>query len=52
MSDTVARRLVRENKIEHFRIRNAYYIPKISAIEFAVSEEYAELKKTLKHVLN
>ena len=51
MSDTVARRLLRENRVEHFLIRHTYYIPKVSAIEFAVSEEYEKLKKKLRHKL-
>ena len=52
MSDAVARRLMRENKVEHYFIRQTYYIPKVSAIEFAVSEEYEEMKKRLRHTLN
>ena len=49
MSDAVARRLMRENKVEHYCIGHTYFIPKVIAIEFAVSEEYEEMKKRLRH---
>lgn len=52
MSDNIARKLMRENAVKHFYIRYTYFIPKCCAIDYALSEEYAELKKTLKNVLN
>ena len=46
VSDTFARKLIRENRVQKFFIRPYYYIPKSSVIEYVLSEDYK--KRNLK----
>ncbi len=43
-----ARKLLRENRVQHFMIRYTYLIPKTYIIDYVLSDDYAEFKKTLK----
>lgn len=48
ISESAARRLMRENRVKHFYIDQTYQIPKLYVIEYVLSEDYAEYKKHLK----
>lgn len=43
-----ARKLLQENRVHHFMVRHTYLIPKVWVIEYVLSDDYAEFKKTLK----
>lgn len=51
IADRTALKLMQDNVIEHFYIRQQYLIPKIFIIDFVVSEYYQEYKKILKHTV-
>jgi hypothetical protein len=40
VGDTYARKLLRKNLVEHFIIRNTYYIPKAKVVDFMLSPNY------------
>ena len=48
IGDSTARKLMRGNYIQHFCIRHTYLIPKVSVIDYVLSEHYAEYRKALK----
>ena len=48
IGDKTARKLIRENRVQHFCIRCTYLIPKAWVIDYVLSEHYTEYKKTLK----
>lgn len=48
IGDSLARRLIRENKVRHFYIKPYYYIPKSSVIEYVMSEDYAKRRLKVK----
>lgn len=43
-----ARKLLRENRLQHFYVRCTYLIPKGWVIDYVLSDHYKEYKKTLK----
>jgi hypothetical protein len=48
IGDSTARKLIRENRVKHFYIRNTYLIPKNRVIEYVLSKHYAKYKLKLK----
>ncbi len=48
IGDGTARKLMRENRVQHYYIRTTYMIPKPWVIEYVLSEHYAEYKNKLK----
>ncbi len=48
ISNSTARKLIRENRVRHYYIRTTYMIPKLWVIEYVLSEHYAEYKYKLK----
>ena len=48
IGDTTARKLMRENRVQHFCIRHTYLIPKASVIDYVLSKHYAKYKSELK----
>ncbi|MEF9920259.1 MAG: DNA-binding protein [Erysipelotrichaceae bacterium] len=51
IAERTALKLMQDNVIEHFYIRQEYLIPKVLLIDFVVSEYYQEYKKLLKHTV-
>ena len=49
IADGTARKLLRGNHVEHFYVRNTYYIPKVSIIDYLLSSDYERYKTKLKH---
>ena len=49
IADGTARKLIRNNNVQHFCIRHTYLIPKDSVIEYVMSEHYLEYQKLLRH---
>ena len=47
-SDSTARKLMRENRVKHYYIRQTYLIPKDWVIDYVLSEHYAEYREQLK----
>ena len=45
---STGRKLMRENRVKHFFIRNTYMIPKVWVIEYVLSEHYAKYRQELK----
>ena len=45
--DSTARKLMREKRVQHFYINTTYLIPKVSVIEYVLSDHYAEYSKCL-----
>lgn len=43
-----ARKLIKQNHVRHYYIKNTYLIPKVWVIDYVLSEHYAEYKKELK----
>lgn len=41
--------LLRQNAIQHFRIGAVYHIPKVSVIEYMVSEEYFAFRRRIEY---
>lgn len=41
-------KLMQENHVKHFSIRNTYMIPKVWVIEYILSEHYAKYREKLK----
>jgi hypothetical protein len=48
IGDSTARKLMRENRVQHFYIRYTYLIPKEWVIDYVLSDHYGEYKKALK----
>ena len=48
IGDKTARKLIRENRVQHFYIRCTYLIPKAWVIDYVLSKHYTEYKKILK----
>ena len=48
IGDSTARKLIRENHVQHFCIRFTYLIPKASVINYVLSKHYAQYRKRLK----
>jgi len=48
IGDVTARKLMRENRVQHYYIRCTYLIPKPWVIDYILSEHYAEYKYKLK----
>ena len=57
IGDSTARKLMRENRVKHYYIRQTYLIPKIRqtylipkdwVIDYVLSEHYAEYREQLK----
>ena len=49
IADGTARKLLRENQVEHFYIRTTYYIPKEKIIDYLLSDHYMKYRFKLKH---
>ncbi len=47
IADSTARKLVQEDHVEHFYIRDTYFIPKQCAIDYILGKHYAQYKKKL-----
>ncbi len=48
IGDSTAGKLMRANHVQHFYIRDTYFIPKVSVIDYVLSEHYAEYSKKLR----
>jgi hypothetical protein len=48
IADSTARKLMRENRVRHYNIRNKYLIPKAWVIEYVLSKHYVSYKQNLK----
>lgn len=48
IGDGTGRKLMRENRVKHFYIRDTYMIPKVWVIEYVLSDHYAEYRQKLK----
>ena len=48
IAEGTARKLLRENHIQHFYIHDTYLIPKVSVINYVLSKDYAEYRIKLK----
>lgn len=51
IGDSTARKLMQENRVEHFMIRMTYYIPKEKVIDYLMSPHYRRYKNKLHHRL-
>ena len=49
IADDTARKIVKEDLVVHYKIRNTIYIPKISVIDYITSKHYKTYKKKLRH---
>jgi hypothetical protein len=48
MNEKLALQIIRDNLVNHFLIGRTFYIPKIYAIDYAMSEHYFEYSKRRK----
>ena len=48
IGDSTARKLMRNNCVQHFCIRHTYLIPKASVIEYVLSDHYVKYRSSLK----
>ena len=48
IGDSTARKLIRENHVQHFKIRCTYLIHKTCVIDYVLSSHYFMYKKKLK----
>ena len=48
IAEGTARKLLRGNHVQHFYIRDTYFIPKISIINYVLSRDYAKYREKLK----
>lgn len=48
IGDKTARKLVRENRVKHYYIRNTYLIPKTHVIDYLLSTHYEKYRRRLK----
>lgn len=49
IGDGTARKLMQENRVEHFIIRTTYFIPKEKVIDYLLSPHYKRYKNKLRH---
>ena len=47
IADSTARKLVQENHVEHYYIRDTYLIPKQCVIDYVLGKHYAQYRKKL-----
>ena len=45
IGEGTALKLMQENRVEHFKLRNVYYIPKDSVIDYLLGYHYRRYKK-------
>ena len=48
IGDKTARKLVRENRVKHYYIRNTYLIPETHVINYLLSTHYEKYRRRLK----
>lgn len=48
ISEHAARRLMRENRVQHYFVSLTYMIPKVWIVDYVLSEDYEEYKEKLK----
>lgn len=48
IAEGTARKLLRGNHVQHFYIRDTYFIPKISVINYVLSKDFAKYREKLK----
>ena len=48
IGDKTARKLVRDNHVKHYYIRNTYLIPKTHVIDYLLSTHYEKYRRQLK----
>lgn len=48
IANSTARKLIRENIVQHYYIRTTYFIPKVAVINYVLSEHYANYKNKLR----
>lgn len=48
IGDSTARKLMQENRVQHFIIRHTYLIPKTYVIDYVLSDDYIKYKKQLR----
>ena len=48
IGDGTARKLMQGHYVQHFVIRNTYYIPKVCVIDYVMSKHYENYSKQLK----
>ena len=48
IAEGTARKLLRGNHVQHFYIRDTYFIPKINIINYVLSRDYAKYREKLK----
>lgn len=48
MNEKIALKILRDDLVKHFCIRRAYYIPKVYAIEYALTDHFAGYTKRRK----
>lgn len=49
IGEGTALKLMQENKIQHYKIKCHYHIPKQYIIDYVLSDEYEEYRKLLRH---
>ena len=49
IGEGTALKLMQENRVEHFKLRNIYYIPKDNVIDYLLGYHYRRYKKLLRH---
>ena len=50
MGETTARKLLRQNIVEHLYVNGTYYIPKDKVIDYMLSPHYMKYRFNLKYV--
>lgn len=48
IGDSTGRKLLQENHVKHFYIRDTYFIPKKHVIDYVLGTHYAQYKKRLR----
>lgn len=48
IADSTARKLIRNNYIQHYQIRRSYLIPKSCVIDYVLSEHYYKYRDKLR----
>lgn len=51
ISNSAARRLIRQNHVRHFCIKEQYLIPKVYIVEYLASDIYEKHCRRLKHTI-
>jgi hypothetical protein len=49
IADNTARKLLKDNHVQHFYIRETYLIPKVWVIKYVLSKHYVSYKEKLKY---